>query len=121
MLGAIGARAVAADLAALGHETVELERGATDTKIWKDVKRKRVRIPDLVCTRCGRRIECRAKTSRDLTMSHSTADHERGWDYGLVNEDWVSFPICEDNRLGKNSGGRIRGDASFWHETEWVR
>lgn len=121
VLGAVGARAVAADLSALGHDAVELERGATDTKIWKDVKRKRVRIPDLVCTRCGRRIECRAKTSRELTMSHSTADHERGWDYGLVNDDWVAFPVCEDSRLESVSAGRLRADASSWRETEWVR
>lgn len=49
----------------------ELERGSTDTKLWKDVKRKRVRIPDLVCTKCGLRVESRAKTAPDLSMSHS--------------------------------------------------
>ena len=48
-IGAVGARAVAKDLSRHGHKMVELERGSTDTKLWKDVKRKRVRIPDLVC------------------------------------------------------------------------
>ncbi|WP_236619772.1 hypothetical protein, partial [Candidatus Synechococcus spongiarum] len=48
-LGAVGSRYVAQDLERLGHQIVELERGAMDRKLWKDVKRKRVRIPDLVC------------------------------------------------------------------------
>ena len=62
-IGAVGARAVCTDLQERGHAIVELENGSTDTKIWKDVKRKRVRIPDLVCTRCGLRVESRAKTN----------------------------------------------------------
>ena len=61
-VGAVGARAVCTDLGTRGHRMVELERGSTDTKLWKDVKRKRVRIPDLVCVRCGLRVESRAKT-----------------------------------------------------------
>ena len=65
-VGAVGTRAVAADLAQQGHDMVELERGSTDTKLWKDVKRKRVRIPDLVCRRCGLRIESRAKVKAEL-------------------------------------------------------
>ena len=48
VLGAVGCRAVTADLNQRGHRMVELERGSTDTKLWKDVKRKRVRIPDLL-------------------------------------------------------------------------
>ena len=40
------------------------------TKLWKDVKRKRVRIPDLVCLRCGMRVECRAKTKADVSQSN---------------------------------------------------
>src|SRR2546421_39016 len=88
-IGAIGTRAVSADLAHHGHHVVELERGATDTKLWKDVKRKRVRIPDLVCSRCGRRIESRAKTKTELAMSHSLADEARAWDFGMVDSDWV--------------------------------
>ena len=71
VVGAVGARAVRDDMAALGHNFVELERGSTDSKLWKDVKRKRVRIPDLVCLRCGQRIESRAKTRNELAMSHS--------------------------------------------------
>ena len=49
VIGAVGTRTVATHLAAHGHDMVELERGSLDTKLWKEVKRKRVRIPDLVC------------------------------------------------------------------------
>ena len=70
-LGAVGSRRVAQDLQRLGHRVVELERVAMDTKLWKDVKRKRVRIPDLVCQLCGLRIESRAKTRADLSMSRN--------------------------------------------------
>ena len=53
-IGAAGARSVAKRTSSRhGHKMAELERGSTDTKLWKDVKRKRVRIPDLVCLRCG--------------------------------------------------------------------
>ena len=84
-LGAVGAQTVQQHLNGLGHRIVELERGALSTKIWRDVKRKRVRIPDLCCTACGVRIESRAKTSPDLRMSHSTGDAERAWDYGMLD------------------------------------
>ena len=53
---------------------LELERGSTETKPWKDVKRKRVRIPDLVYRACGLRVESRAKTKAELSMSHSPTD-----------------------------------------------
>lgn len=56
-VGAVGAQAVRQYLNALGHNIVELERGSLSTRIWRDVKRKRVRIPDLCCTKCGVRIE----------------------------------------------------------------
>ena len=41
-LGA-GSRHVAQDLERLDHRIAELERGAMDTKLWKEVKRKRGR------------------------------------------------------------------------------
>jgi hypothetical protein len=92
-VGAVGAQAVQQHLNALGHHVVELERGSLATRIWRDVKRKRVRIPDLCCTRCGVRIESRAKTSADLAMSHSPSDAERAWHYGMLDSDWIAFPI----------------------------
>src|SRR5208337_5131094 len=82
-IGAIGSRAVCQDLSRHGHNAIELERGSTDTKLWKDVKRKRVRIPDLVCTICGLRIESRAKSKPELSMSHSPTETERSWDFGM--------------------------------------
>ena len=96
-IGAVGVRAVVNDLSRLGHEMEELERGSTDSKLWKDVKRKRVRIPDLVCSRCGLRIESRAKTKANLSMSHSPVEAARAWDFGMVNSDVVAFPVCEAN------------------------
>lgn len=120
-LGAVGARAVASDLEERGHRIVELERGSTDTKLWKEVKRKRVRIPDLVCTRCGVRIESRAKTKAELSMSHSPTDAERSWDFGMVRSDWIAFPVCKPVAEAYWSNGRLNEDASYWRERNWVR
>ena len=100
---------------------VELERGSTETKLWKEVKRKRVRIPDLVCTRCGQRAESRAKTKAELSMSHSLTDQERAWDFGMVEGDYIGFPVCEAIDEKYWSAGRLQSEASYWHERNWVR
>ena len=120
-LGAIGSRHVAQDLERFGHRIVELERGAMDTKLWKDVKRKRVRIPDLVCERCGLRVESRAKTRTDLSMSHSFSDHERAWDFGMVDGDVIAFPVCKAEDEEHWSTGRLKEPVSYWHERNWIR
>ena len=120
-IGAVGARAVINDLARYGHKIVELERGSTDTKLWKDVKRKRVRIPDLVCLHCGLRIESRAKTKASLSMSHSPLDDSRAWDYGMVDSDIVAFPICKANEESYWNVGRLNLGESYWHEKNWVK
>ncbi len=120
VVGAVGARAVRDDMAALGHNFVELERGSTDSKLWKDVKRKRVRIPDLVCLRCGQRIESRAKTRNELAMSHSE-QAERTWDFGMVPQDWIAFPVCEPVRETERTTGRLSDASSYWHERNWVQ
>ena len=119
-IGAVGARAVVEDLSQHAHDMVELERGSTDTKLWKGVKRKRVRIPDLVCVRCGLRIESRAKTKADLSMSHSPADEARAWDFGMVDSDLIAFPVCEANDESYWSLGRLNAAESYWHERNWV-
>jgi len=119
-IGAIGTRAVCADLAGYGHEVVELERGSTDTKLWKDVKRKRVRIPDLVCTKCGLRVESRAKTSADLSMSHSPSDEARAWDFGMVDRDVVAFPVCVAAEETYWCSGRLKDALAYWRERNWV-
>jgi len=119
--GVVGARAVQQHLNSLGHAVVELERGALSTRIWRGVKRKRVRIPDLCCTKCGVRIESRAKTSTELSMSHSPGEAERAWDYGMLDSDWVAFPILS---AGESvwSAGRLQEQRSLWRErhlTTW--
>ncbi len=120
-IGAVGARAVQAALKARGHDVVELERGSLSTRIWRDVKRKRVRIPDLCCTRCGLRVESRAKTRPDLTMSHSPREAERAWDYGMLDGDWIAFPILvADEQVW--SEGLLKEPRSLWRErtlTSW--
>ena len=121
VIGAVGARGVAHDLARHGHEFVELERGSTDSKLWKDVKRKRVRIPDLVCVRCGVRVESRAKTKAELSMSHSPTDAERAWDFGMVDTDWIAFPVCVAVNEAHWTAGLLGATVSYWREKEWVR
>lgn len=120
-VGAVGAQAVQQYLNALGHHVVELERGSLATRIWRDVKRKRVRIPDLCCTKCGVRIESRAKTSADLAMSHSPSDAERAWHYGMLDSDWIAFPILSADE-GAWSAGSLDSRRSLWREralTTW--
>lgn len=93
-IGAIGAQAVFAELERQGHKPIELERGSTGYKIWKNVKIKRLRVPDLLCLSCGTRVEARAKTQLEISMSHSLSDPERGWDKGLNDRDVVALSIC---------------------------
>lgn len=121
VIGAVGAQAVQQYLNSLGHSIIELERGSLATRIWRDVKRKRVRIPDLCCTRCGARIESRAKTNTDLSMSHSPSDAERAWNYGMLDSDWIAFPILSAEE-GVWSSGDLRESRSLWRErtiTNW--
>lgn len=120
-IGAVGSRGVCDDLSSHGHRMVELERGSTDTKLWKEVKRKRVRIPDLVCTQCGQRAESRAKTKAELSMSHSPTDQERAWDFGMVDSDFIAFPVCAALEEKYWSAGRLQAERSYWHERNWVR
>lgn len=125
-MGAIGSRAVKVDLAAHGHEVVELERGSLDAKIWNGVKRKRVRIPDLVCVCCGQRVEVRTKSEPKLSMSHSPTIPERRWDYGMVGDDLISTPICSKIQVTDTqtiphwTRGLLVDDTSYWSEKEWV-
>ena len=122
-LGAVGGRSVVADLARLGHELRPLENGSTDTKLWKDVKRKRVRIPDLVCTQCGLRVESRAKTSSKVAMSHSEGDAERAWDYGMVDADVIAFPVVTETDVRSWSRNDLATDVSSYTAsdvTEWA-
>jgi len=120
-VGAVGAQAVKDYLNALGHDIIELERGSLATRIWREVKRKRVRIPDLCCRRCGLRIESRAKTTPDMSMSHSPNDAERAWNYGMLDSDWIAFPILVAEESVWNAGA-LESNHSLWRErtlTSW--
>ena len=94
-IGAVGTRRVFDDLFHQGHDPIELERGSMSFKIWKTIKIKRIRVPDILCINCGRRVESRAKTKLEITMSHSFSNHERGWDYGLEDDDFVALAVCQ--------------------------
>ncbi|MEM4290497.1 MAG: HEAT repeat domain-containing protein [Nitrososphaerota archaeon] len=94
-MGAVGTQRVFEDLQKHGHNPIELERGSMSFKIWKRIKIKRIRVPDILCINCAKRIESRAKTKLEISMSHSFADPERGWDYGLDNNDYVALVVCE--------------------------
>lgn len=94
-IGAIGTRAVFADLLRQGHKPIELERGSMNYKIWKNIKIKRLRVPDILCLNCATRVEARAKTQLEISMSHSISDPERGWDKGLTDYDVVALSICK--------------------------
>lgn len=80
-------------LNANGHRIIELERYSSSNKMWA-TKIKRLRIPDLLCLSCGRRIESRAKSKLGIIMSDSPTNHERRWDAGLRDEDLVAFINC---------------------------
>ncbi|MFQ5751171.1 MAG: HEAT repeat domain-containing protein [bacterium] len=94
-IGAVGTQRVIEDLKEQGHKPIELERGSTGFKIWKSIKIKRVRVPDILCLNSGQRIESRAKTRLLISMSHSSADATRGWDYGLKDDDYTALVVCE--------------------------
>lgn len=99
-IGATGTRRTFGDLRGQGHDPVELERGSMSFKIWKAIKIKRVRVPDILCLRCGRRVESRAKTKVEISMSHSNTVQDRGWDFGLEDHDLVAIVHCRRMGVG---------------------
>lgn len=95
-MGAVGTEAVRRDLVLrFDHRVIELERYAMANKVWQ-TKVKRLRLPDLVCLRCGRRAESRAKTKLGIVLSHSDAPG-RAWDGGGMRaDDLYSFVAVRD-------------------------
>ncbi len=96
-MGAVGA-AVAADVLRerYGHRPIELERYAMANKVWQ-AKVKRLRLPDLLCTRCGLRVEARAKSKLGIVLSHSDTPG-RGWDDGgMRDSDLFAFMRVESS------------------------
>lgn len=96
-VGAKGTTATINRLRELGYQPIELERGSTGYKIWKKLKIKRVRVPDILCLRSGLRFESRGKTKLEISMSHSKTDPRRAWDADMRNDDFVAVVLCEKN------------------------
>lgn len=94
-VGAAGTNATIRRLHALGFQPIELERGSRGFKIWKKIKIKRVRVPDVLCQDTGLRFESRGKTKPEISMSHSLKDPNRTWDSGMRDDDWVSIVVIE--------------------------
>ena len=80
------------------------------------MKLNRVRIPDLVGVRSGLQIEVRTKTSPSVQMSHSPDEAERAWDYGLVDSDWIAFPVCESVKDEDWSQGDLQGEFTCFRQ-----
>ena len=91
VVGAAGVNATMNTLKNLGFSPIELERGSTGFKIWKKIKIKRIRVPDILCLKTGLRFESRGKTKLEISMSHSLNDPKRAWDYGMRDDDFVSI------------------------------
>jgi len=94
-VGAAGTKATMRYLAELGFQPIELERGSSGFKIWKTIKIKRVRVPDILCLKSGWRFESRGKTKVEISMSHSRSDPNRAWDAGMRADDFVVVVLCE--------------------------
>lgn len=85
-VGAMGTAAVADHLQnQFNHQPIELERYAMANKVWQ-TKVKRLRLPDLLCVRCGLRVESRAKSKLKIMLSHSDTPG-REWDAGGMRQD----------------------------------
>ncbi|MEZ4725690.1 MAG: HEAT repeat domain-containing protein [Caldilineaceae bacterium] len=96
-VGAAGTNATISRLKSLGFNPIELERGSTGFKIWKKIKIKRVRVPDILCLATGLRVESRGKTKLEISMSHSLNDPRRAWDAELRDDDRVSIVVFEQS------------------------
>ncbi|MBO1351967.1 MAG: hypothetical protein EBE86_033460 [Hormoscilla sp. GUM202] len=94
-VGAPGTNATIAYLRSMDFNPIELERGSTGFKIWKKIKIKRVRMPDILCLNTGLRFESRGKTKLEISMSHSLKDPKRAWDAGMRDDDLVSIIMLE--------------------------
>ena len=97
-VGAAGTNATIERLREMGFNPIELERGSTGFKIWKKIKIKRVRVPDVLCLNTGLRFESRGKTKLEISMSHSLKDPKRAWNAGMRDDDLVSIVVFEQSQ-----------------------
>lgn len=93
-IGAACTNATIARLKEMGFNPIELERGAASTKIWKKLKIKGKRVPDILCLDTGLRFESRGKRRLQISMSHSI---ERPWNTDMRDDDWVSIAAFEES------------------------
>lgn len=93
--GAAGTLATIEKLKQCGFDPIELERGSSGFKIWKEIKIKRIRVPDIICLKSGLRFESRCKTKLEISMSHSLNDPNRSWNADMRSDDFVSIMRCE--------------------------
>lgn len=89
-MGAHAAEAVARDLERHGHSIIELERYAKANKVW-GIKVKRLRLPDLLCIRCGRRFESKGKSKLEIKLSHSKTTGREWYAGGMRLDDVFAF------------------------------
>lgn len=108
-MGALGVRQTISQLRGQGFEPIVLERYCDSNKIWA-TKIKRLRLPDLLCTRTGLRIEVRAKSELQIKMSDAPNNPDRTWDAGLRDEDVAAFIAI----LSDDSGQRAVDEAAFF-------
>src|SRR5690606_27128838 len=47
-------------------------------------------------------------------------DSSRGWDFGMVDNDYVAFPICVPTSELYWSSGQLNDLSSYWHERNWL-
>lgn len=97
VVGASGVNTTIKKLKELGFNPIELERGSTGFKIWRKIKIKRIRVPDILCLNTGLRFESRGKTKLEISMSHSLNDPKRAWDFGMRDDDIVTIVAFEQN------------------------
>jgi hypothetical protein len=91
-MGAYGTAHVARDLDdRFGHRAIELERYSMANKVWTRVKVKRLRIPDLVCLRCGRRVESKGKSDLEVKLSDSETVGREWHAGGMRPDDLFAF------------------------------
>jgi hypothetical protein len=82
---------VAYDLSLQGHHMIAMaENGRTDR-----VMGTKTRMPELLCSDCGLRVDVRPKSKMSLALSHNSEDAERAWDASRREHDVVAFLKCE--------------------------
>ena len=117
-MGAVGAAAVAHHLSTeRDHQMIELERYAMANKVWQ-TKVKRLRLPDLLCVRCGLRVEARAKSKLGIVLSHSDAPG-REWDAGgMRDRDLYAFLRADLDTFPPRTGPPTYFEAQALRSTE---